>query len=124
MTGDFGALVHGGYRRLKGSHISRFLIGVLLIVLVFVGPSLYGWATSSGRLAPELARTSGTVNVKITLPFAPGEFQQQELSKYGTFGGVQGERSIRLFNVSHQDLMRLKRIYWIEQISPGPRPGG
>lgn len=123
MIRGVSPLLRGLYRPLRGSHISRFFIGILLIVLVFVGPTLYGWVTSAGRLAPELSSTRGTVNVEITLPFPPGEFQQQELSKYGTFGGVQGDRSIRLFNVSHQGLIDLTRIYWIVRISPGPAPG-
>lgn len=103
--------------RMDWSALARFAVGVLLILAMVAGPGLYGRLTSGDRVAPGLEAVNGAVNVRVTMSFRPQAFQQSELTQYGVFGGRRGN-GIVLFNVSQQNLTRIKNLYWVDAIEP------
>jgi len=114
----FGALLRG----IPGA--GRFFAGVILLGLIISSPGIYGWATSGSRLSPELSRSAGRLDLAIDLPFDPQAFHQKKLSNYGTFAGFQSDRTVRLLNVTRDNLAQLKDIYWIVKIAPAAKRAG
>ena len=100
----------------------RLVVGAVLIVGIVAGPSLYGRATSAGRLAPSLQHVSGSVNVQVLLPFPPQAFHQAQLSSYGVFAGRHGN-TVFLLDVPANSLHDLASIYWVAKIEPLEPPG-
>lgn len=103
--------------RVDWGALSRFGVGVLLILAMVLGPTVYGQLTAGDRVNPGLEAVKGAVNVRVAMSFRPQGFQQSKLSQYGVFGGRRGD-SIVLFNVSQQDLQQLKRLYWVDAVEP------
>lgn len=109
-------------RTLPGA--GRFVSGILLLGLIISSPAIYGWLTSGSRLSPDLSGAEGRVNLAIELPFDPQAFHQKKLSDFGTFAGFEGDRTVRLLNVTPDNLEQLKHIYWIVKISPAAKRSG
>jgi hypothetical protein len=103
--------------RVDWTALARLLVGVVLILAMVLGPGIYGQMTSGDRVAPGLEAVNGAVNVRVTMSFRPQAFQQTELTKYGVFGGRRGD-GIVLFNVSQQNLRKIKNLYWVDAIVP------
>jgi hypothetical protein len=95
----------------------RLAAGVLLLAALVAGPAAYGQLTASGRVDPALERTDGPVSVRVLMSFKPQTFQRQQLSRYGVFGGIEGN-AVRLFNVTPWGLGQLRGLYWIDRIEP------
>ncbi len=98
----------------KGA-LRRMALGVVLLLLMVFGPSVYGWASSGGRLADGLDNPGGRSNIEIRMSFTPTAYHQQELGKHGVFGGIR-DNSIILLNVEPDQLKSLSHLYWIDSI--------
>ena len=106
---------------LAGPDVRKIGAGVMLILLVLFGQQLYGWATASGRLAPELQGARGPSNVIVVLAFMPDRFHNERVSEYGVFAGRDGALNrIRLRNVTPDNLSRLASVSWVARIEPLP----
>jgi hypothetical protein len=102
--------------------LARFAAGVVLIAAMVAGPGVYGWATSGSRVAAGLRDGSERVNIRVLTSFKPQSFHQQQLSRYGVFGGIRGN-AIVLFNVSQANLGALANVYWVDAILPATTGG-
>lgn len=100
----------------------RLAIGVILIIGIVAGPSLYGQATSGERLDASLHHAKGQVNVRVVMNFQPQEFNQSQLGAYGVFAGRNGN-SVMLLNVPAQRLDSLASIYWVSKVELLKAPG-
>lgn len=92
--------------------------GVLIVIALIWGPSAYGVATASGRLAPELREATGPRDVTVRLTFKAEVFHVRELSRYGIFAGSPSEGVIQLARVPPQNLPALAQVYWVHTIEP------
>jgi len=97
---------------------TQLVIGVLLILVMIAGPTLFGMVTASGRLDESLAGAQQPVNVRVDLGFEPQAFHTRSLQRHGVFGGKISDRSVRLFQVSPDSLLALSHLYWIDSITP------
>ena len=96
-------------------------VGFLLAVAVLWG----GWEafirlTAPGRIDPALVRALGrapTVNVAVTLGFAPEEFHIRLFQSYGVVSGVRGT-TVLMNRVRDEDVRRIARHYWVRRIAP------
>jgi hypothetical protein len=111
---------------MKGSAMSRLVIlrhrsAVFLVVVTvaWAGWELFLTLTAPGRIDPALEpalRARAPVAVAITLGFAPENFHIRLLQSYGVVSGVQGT-TVLVNRVSPDDLRRIARYYWIQQIT-------
>ena len=96
-------------------------VGFVLVVAVLWG----GWeafvrATAPGRIDPALAQALApgtTVNVAVTLGFAPEDFHIRLFQTYGVVSGVHGT-TVLVSRVREPDVRRIARYYWIRRIAP------
>jgi hypothetical protein len=98
---------------------AKFIVGVVLIGAVVLGPQLVGMATAGGRLDPALKGARGPSNVIVVLDFTPERFHSERVTSYGVFAGRDGGLNrIRLRMVSPENLAALASIPWIAHIVP------
>lgn len=119
------------YRRAAVPFARRWakpLVGLaLLAIILFTGPVL-GWATSGGKISPEVDRDAPRVDVVVELPEVARQFHRETLSNIGVYAGrdrtqPDGTR-LALRAVSQSSLDRLARFFWVEAIEPLPdQPG-
>ena len=96
-------------------------VGFLVAVAVLWG----GWEafirlTAPGRIDAALARALGrapTVDVAVTLGFAPEDFHIRLFQTYGVVSGVRGT-TVLMNRVGEADVRRLARYYWVRRIAP------
>jgi hypothetical protein len=90
---------------------------VLAGLACWLGFHLWLSVAAPGKISSQLAASTGRVNVKVDLPFAPERFHVLAVQKYGRIAGAD-EHSINLRGVRVSDLTALARPYWIEKIEP------
>jgi hypothetical protein len=76
--------------------------------------------TAPGRIDAALVRALGrapTVNVAVTLGFAPEEFHIRLFQTYGVVSGVRGT-TVLMNRVRDEDVQRIARHYWVRRIAP------
>jgi hypothetical protein len=106
-------------RLLAGADGRRFIAGVVLLVVILYGQSLYGMATASGRLDPSLRDAAKPSNVVVVLNFMPDRFHNERVAEYGTFAGRDGALNrLRLRHVSPDNLRALAGVSWVSRIEP------
>lgn len=106
-------------RLLAGADARRFIVGVVLLVGILYGQSLYGMATASGRLDPALRGATKPSNVVVVLNFMPDRFHNERVAEYGTFAGRDGALNrLRLRYVSPDNLRALANVTWVARIEP------
>lgn len=109
----------GVRRLLAGTDARRFILGVVLLVVILYGQSLYGMATASGRLDPALHDATKPSNVVVVLNFMPDRFHNERVAEYGTFAGRDGALNrLRLRYVSPDNLRALASVTWVARIEP------
>lgn len=97
----------------------RFIAGAVVLAVILLGQTVYGMATSSGRLDPSLSNATGPSNVIVVLDFMPDRFHNERVAQYGTFAGRDGALNrLRLRYVSPENLRVLSDIAWISRIEP------
>lgn len=98
----------------------RIAIGLALLAAIYVVPFLVGTLTAGHRLQMcSGALPAGPSNIVLKLGFVPGPFELEALQKFGRYGGSGGElNNVVLLRVSPENISRLSRIYWIDQIVP------
>jgi len=97
----------------------RFIAGAVVLAVILLGQTVYGMATSSGRLDPSLRNATGPSNVIVVLDFMPDRFHNERVAQYGTFAGRDGALNrLRLRYVSPENLRALSDIAWISHIEP------
>jgi hypothetical protein len=97
-------------------------IGVGLIAMMIVGPSLFGALTASGRVDGALSNVNRPANVVVAMDFEPRDFHLQTLQRFGVFGGKVSDTRVRIFQVSPEALTELSHLYWVSSIEPGAAP--
>jgi hypothetical protein len=97
----------------------RTTLFLLAVALAWIGWEAFLELSVSRRLAPEVSRALGqspTVNVVVTLGFAPEEFHVRVFQTHGVVSGVQGT-AVRLDRVAAADVARIARYYWVRRIA-------
>jgi hypothetical protein len=96
-------------------------VGFLLVLaLLWAGGEVLLRLTAPGRIDPALARTLGTaatVDVAVTLGFAPEDFHIRLFQGYGVVSGVRGA-TVLLNRVPPDGVRRIARHYWVRTITP------
>jgi hypothetical protein len=123
---DGGTLGPGFLGPVKGSAMSplvllrhRSVLFLLVIAVAWGGWELFLTLTAPGRIDPALEpalRARAPVAVAIRLGFAPENFHIRLLQSYGVVSGVQGT-TVWVNRVSPDDLRRIARYYWVQQIT-------
>ena len=97
----------------------RVAFGVLLLVLLYGGPYVYGRATADGKLAGCLVGSTNPQNVVATLSYVPGPTQLEDLQRYGRYGGSAGDLgNVVLLGVPAQNVTLLSQLYWVDRVEP------
>jgi hypothetical protein len=89
-----------------------------MVVVVAMSYETYGLASREWRLAPELKEALAAerpLNIAVTLSFPPEQFHIRALQRYGTMGGVRGDRVI-VRRVTPENVRALGKAYWIDRI--------
>lgn len=95
----------------------RLIAGAVVLTVILLGQTIFGMATSSGRLDPLLRNATGPSNVIVVLAFMPDRFHNERVAQYGTFAGRDGALNrLRLRYVSPENLRALSDIAWISRI--------
>lgn len=93
--------------------------GVLLLVLLYGGPYVYGRATADRKLADCLVGSTSPQSVVATLSHVPGPTQLEDLQRYGRYGGSAGDLSnVVLLGVPAQNVTLLSQLYWVDRVEP------
>jgi hypothetical protein len=102
-----------------------FLRPMIATAVLIVGVLAFGlWSWQAGRqrlLGFPMPRPGSTVDVEITLPFAPETFNIERLQAAGRLVRIAG-RQVWLKSVSRGQLIALARLYWIGHIDPWRTP--
>jgi hypothetical protein len=104
----------------------RSVVFVLVVAVAWGGLELFLVLTAPGRIDPALQlalRDRAPVSVAITLGFTPENFHIRLFQSYGIVSGVQG-RTVLVNRVSPDDLHRIARYYWVQQITVQSRSTG
>lgn len=95
-------------------------VGFLLAVALLWGAwEAFVRVTAPGRIDPALAQVLGrepTVNVAVTLGFAPEDFHIRLFQTHGTVSGVRGT-TVLINRVRADDVRRIARHYWVRRIA-------
>jgi hypothetical protein len=97
----------------------RSVLFLLVVAVAWGGWELFLTLTAPGRIDPALEpalRARAPVAVAIRLGFAPENFHIRLLQSYGVVSGVQGT-TVWVNRVSPDDLRRIARYYWVQQIT-------
>ena len=97
----------------------RSVVFLLVVAVAWGGWELFLTLTAPGRIDEALQaslRARAPVAVAISLGFAPENFHIRLLQSYGVVSGVQGT-SVWVNRVSPDDLRRIARYYWVQQIT-------
>lgn len=111
---------------IKSMLCSRTTWIAVAVALVLSFAQIYGWLTSEGRIAPEVHQAlqrSPSINVVVTLPFAPERFHLDLFQAYGSVGVVRGN-TVLLRRVRKEGIEALSRMYWISKVTPEARQVG
>lgn len=102
----------------KTMAITRVLSGLLIVLGMYFGPTVYGAATSTGRVDECLAgKADAASDVVVRLGFIPGPTQLEELQRYGRYGGSKGGLdTVVLLDVPPGNLSLLSNLYWINRL--------
>lgn len=96
-------------------------VGFLLAVVLLWGAwEVFIRLSAPGRIDPALAEALGrepTVNVAVTLGFAPEDFHIRLFQTHGTVSGVRGT-TVLINRVRADDVRRIARYYWVRRIAP------
>lgn len=79
-----------------------------------------GWLTLSApaKIAASIPRGgAGTVDVLVTLPFAPERFHVLVFQRFGRVSGTRGTQ-VELRGVQPSDLAAVARPYWVSRVEP------
>ncbi len=96
-------------------------VGFLLAMALLWGAwEAFVRVTAPGRIDPALAQALGrepTVNVAVTLGFAPEDFHIRLFQTHGTVSGVRGT-TVLINRVRADDVRWIARHYWVRRIAP------
>lgn len=92
---------------------------VLLSVILFTAP-VVGWLEADGKIDESIDREASRVDVLVDLPFEPEQYHREALSALGVYAGRGREDAtrLRLRAVEQENLERIARFFWVEQIEP------
>ena len=97
----------------------RTVVFLLAVVVLWGGGELMLRLTAPWRidpaLAPALAREP-SLDVAVTLGFAPEDFHIRLFQGYGVVSGVRGA-TILLNRVRPDDVWRIARHYWVQKVA-------
>ena len=97
----------------------RSAVFLLVVAVAWGGWELFLVTTAPGRIDPALQtalRERAPLAVAITLGFAPENFHIRLFQSYGVVRGVQGT-TVLVNRISPEDLRRIARYYWVQQIA-------
>ena len=96
------------------------VLGVLIILSLLVVDDAIGFATSGGKISPEIDRSAERVDVVVDIKFEPRQYHQNTLADLGVFSGRDREdrSKFRFRSVTQGDLDQMARFFWVDEIIP------
>lgn len=106
----------------------RSSLGRTAVVLIILTLAWQGWLSWQARpkVPADLARhvsDRGTVDLLVTLRFAPERFHILRFQRFGRVSGTEG-RTVELRGVATARVREIARFYWVERIAPLVSDGG
>jgi len=98
----------------------RTVAFLVVVGLLWAGGEVALRLAAPGRIDPALAPALGraaSVDIAVTLGFAPEDFHIRLFQGYGVVSGVRGG-TVLLNRVSPDDVWRIARHYWVRKITP------
>ena len=98
----------------------RTAVFLLVVVALWGSWQIYLTVSAPRRLEPALTealRREPSVNVAVTLGFAPEDFHIRLFQSHGIVSGVRGT-TVLLNRVPREDVRRIARYYWVQKIAP------
>ncbi|HSF06982.1 MAG TPA: hypothetical protein VLG10_14440 [Methylomirabilota bacterium] len=97
----------------------RTVVFLALAVAAWVGWEAFIHLSAPGRIddaLEEALRREASVNIAVTLPFAPEDFHIRLFQGYGVVRGVRGT-TVLIDRVQTDDVWRIARNYWVRRIA-------
>lgn len=103
----------------RGAAYGRIGLGLLLLIVMYMGPQAYGMATAGDKLQQCLRGTDTPHDVTVALSFIPGPTQIEQLQRYGRYGGSGGDlHNVVLLGAPPGNIDLLARLYWVDHVDP------
>lgn len=107
-----------GRRSVPHGQLVRLVLGIVLVLVLLTGYSLFGIVTAGSRTGEGVVVTDRRIDLVVTMDFEPEPYHLERLRRLGTVAGrYEGDESkVRLLRVEEEDLRQLSRITWISHL--------